>query len=90
MPFHLPEDGCYIIRFDDHDVEDEMYCGEGALETALYRFAQISVSWNAHLFVKILSNSRDAEENYPSLKAQVTLPEIFPSNPSPGAATTYH
>jgi hypothetical protein len=51
----------YLIVFDDQDRENEPVIGG---TRAHYRFKQISGSWNAHLFVKIASNSRD--EKYPS------------------------
>lgn len=50
----------YLIYFDDVDRKPEMIIG-GA--RAQYRFQQISGSWNAHLFVKISSNSSD--DKYP-------------------------
>lgn len=51
----------YIIYFDDADRTPELIVGR---EAALKRYEQISMSWNAHLFVKIDSNSRDCE--YPN------------------------
>jgi hypothetical protein len=51
----------FLIRFDDHDREDVLMIGE---EAARRYYKMISGSWNAHLFVKIDSNSRD--ETYPS------------------------
>ena len=55
----LPEEGSFIIVFDDASVEEEMFTGYGARDAALRRYDQISISWNAHLYVKIDSNSRD-------------------------------
>lgn len=55
----LPDDGAYIIKFDDADRRDEFFAMTGARDAAMRRYEQISVSWNAHLFVKIDSNSRD-------------------------------
>ena len=52
----LPEDGAYIIKFDDASVEDEFFAMGDAREIAFHRFDQISGNWNAHLFVKIRSN----------------------------------
>jgi hypothetical protein len=46
----------YLIKFDDTEVSDETMFGA---ETANKRFEQISGNWNAHLFVKVASNSRD-------------------------------
>lgn len=55
----LPDDGAYLIFFDDADRRPEMFAMPGARDAAMHRYAQVSVSWNAHLFVKIDSNSRD-------------------------------
>lgn len=57
----LPEEGAYIIKYDDADQEDEQFVGAGAREAALKRFDMISLNWNAHLYVKLKSNSRDCE-----------------------------
>jgi hypothetical protein len=46
----------YLIKFDDTEVPDETMFGA---EIANKRFEQISGNWNAHLFVKVTSNSRD-------------------------------
>jgi hypothetical protein len=46
----------YLIKFDDTEVPDETMFGT---EIANKRFEQISGNWNAHLFVKLASNSRD-------------------------------
>jgi hypothetical protein len=46
----------YLIKFDDTEVADETMFGA---EIANKRFEQISGNWNAHLFVKVASNSRD-------------------------------
>ena len=51
----------YLIVYDDVDQVNEQVIGG---TRARYRFKQISGSWNAHLFVKIASNSQD--EKYPS------------------------
>lgn len=55
----LAEDGAYIIVFDDADRDNEMFSGQSALLCALRRFAQISGSWNAQLYAKFKSNTRD-------------------------------
>lgn len=47
----------YLILFDDTERPVETMFGE---QIARKRYADISMSWNAHLFVKIDSNSRDA------------------------------
>lgn len=46
----------YLILFDDIEVPAETMHGA---DVARRRFEQISGSWNAHLFVKVASNSRD-------------------------------
>jgi hypothetical protein len=46
----------YLIMFDDTEVQVETMFGE---EIASKRFEQVSQNWNAHLFVKVQSNSRD-------------------------------
>lgn len=46
----------YLIYFDDADRKPEPVVGG---KRARYRFSQVSISWNAHLFAKIASNSRD-------------------------------
>lgn len=46
----------YLIYFDDAGVRPEVIIGEAA---ARHRFEQVSQQWNAHLFGKIESNSRD-------------------------------
>ena len=54
-----PDDGAYLIRFDDAEREDESFVGCGAKDAALRYYEQVSDSWNAHLYVKVDSNSRD-------------------------------
>lgn len=56
---HLPPDGYYKIVYDDAEVPDESFARTGALDAALRRFEQISVRWNAHLFVRFANNTRD-------------------------------
>ena len=55
----LPDEGVYLIRYDDRSREDELFAECGAKRAAFERYKQISGNWNAHLFVKIDSNSRD-------------------------------
>ena len=55
----VPEETPHIIVFDDADRPNEMLSGAGARPAALRRWEQISVSWNAHLFVRVEKNSRD-------------------------------
>ena len=50
------ENAIWAIVFDDTERRHEIVQGERA---ARARFKQISDNWNAHLFVKIASNSRD-------------------------------
>ena len=57
----------WLIYFDDQDRRPEMFTDEGA---ALKRYEDISISWNAHLFVLVNSNSRDAEKYPPVIKEQ--------------------
>jgi hypothetical protein len=57
----LPDEGAYLIQYDDADQSPELFAGCGAKDAAMHRYAQISNNWNAHLFVKIASNSRDCE-----------------------------
>lgn len=56
----IPDECPHIIVFDDADRENEMFAGCGARPAAMRRWEQISQSWNAHLFVRIEKNSRDA------------------------------
>lgn len=49
-------DAVWLIHFDDRDRGPEILTTEDA---ARERFRQISQNWNAHLFVKVASNSRD-------------------------------
>lgn len=44
----------YLIVFDDTDRENELVIGDWR---AAIRFKQISMSWNAHLFVRVAGNS---------------------------------
>lgn len=55
----VPEETPHIIVFDDADRPNEVFSGAGARPAALRRWEQISVSWNAHLFVRVEKNSRD-------------------------------
>ncbi len=55
---HGYNDGAvYAIIFDDYERKHEIIIGESA---ARARFKRISDSWNAHLFGKIETNSRDS------------------------------
>ena len=59
-PLVVPDECPHIIVFDDADRENEMFAGCGARPAAMRRWEQISQSWNAHLFVRIEKNSRNA------------------------------
>lgn len=52
-------DPVHLIFFDDQDRRPEIFAGRGATAAAHHRFKVISAQWNAHLFVKLKSNSRD-------------------------------
>ena len=52
------EDALFLIYYDDRDMKPEILVGESA---ARARFEQVSVSWNAHLFGKVASNSNDSQ-----------------------------
>lgn len=67
----VPEETPHIIVFDDADRPNEMFSGAGARPAALRRWQQISVSWNAHLFVRIERNSRDDQYPCARLATQV-------------------
>lgn len=56
----------FAIIFDDHDVRHEIVVGEAG---ARARFARISDNWNAHLFVKVQSNTRD--DSYHAKNARI-------------------
>jgi hypothetical protein len=64
-PANESESVPYVIFFDDADCKPEMIIGR---EAAMRRYEQISDSWNAHLFVKIDSNSRGCQ--YPNAGGQ--------------------
>jgi hypothetical protein len=63
----------YLIVYDDVDQQAEPVIGG---TRARYRFKQISGSWNAHLYVKIESNSRD--ETFPSARIAPPAPAAQP------------
>ena len=50
------ENDWWMIYFDDQDRRPEIFTEEAA---ARYRYKEISASWNAHLFKRVDSNSRD-------------------------------
>jgi len=49
------DDEYYLIFFADADCRPEIFNSRSA---ALHRYEQVSTSWNAHLFVRLDSNSR--------------------------------
>lgn len=54
-----PSEKWWMIYFDDADRRPEIFTDEGC---ARKRYEQISVSWNAHLFKRVHSNSRDYDQ----------------------------
>ncbi len=61
----------WLIYFDDYDRRPEIITNEDA---ARERYRQISESWNAHLFVKVQSNSRDCP--YYAANATLASPDL--------------
>ncbi|WP_325437586.1 hypothetical protein [Pseudomonas nitroreducens] len=55
----VPDECPHLILFDDADVEPIMFAGSGARRAALAKWEQVSINWNAHLFVRIEKNCRD-------------------------------
>ena len=55
----------FVIKYDDADVEDEVFVGEGAEEGALYRYAQASQSWNCHLFIEVVVRAAELKTEKP-------------------------
>lgn len=53
-----PDNGVYLVHYDDRDQEPVLFAGVGARDAAAKFYADASLNWNAHLFVKIDSNSR--------------------------------
>lgn len=62
----IPADCPHLIVFDDTDRQQLMFAGNGAREAALNTWERVSMSWNAHLFVRVERNSRD--DLYPSAR----------------------
>ncbi len=60
----IPDECPHMITFDDADRRPVIFAGAGARQAALKAWKACSVSWNAHLFVRIERNSRD--DRYPS------------------------
>lgn len=66
----------HLIYFDDADMRPEVWIGEGASRA---RFKAVSTSWNAHLFVKLESNSADdrwAKNNRAPASKGVAVPSV--------------
>jgi hypothetical protein len=79
-----PDQVHYLIVFDDADRKPELVRGK---KRALLRYKQISASWNAHLFVKLDSNSRDClAPNDADLRLQARLDEELARFKFAGAA----
>lgn len=53
-----PDAGVYLVYYDDRDQGQVLFAGAGARDAAAKFYADTSLNWNAHLFVKIDSNSR--------------------------------
>jgi hypothetical protein len=48
-----PVGGAWILRFEDVDVDDEIFLGEGAEATARARFEQARQAWSCSLFREV-------------------------------------
>jgi hypothetical protein len=77
----LPDKAAFLIHYDDQEKHAEIWTGEAA---ARARFKDISQQWNAHLFVKLESNSRD-DRNHDANAHIVSLNPGAPSNAKDGA-----
>lgn len=79
---HLPpsplDDVLFMVVFDDADRTPRIVKGYGPAKAY---FRRISMSWNAHLFVKIESNSRD-EKHANATLAELTAPAAKPAKPT--------
>lgn len=79
----IPDECPHLIMFDDTERENLLFSGAGARSAALMTWEKISMSWNAHLFVRVERNSRD--DRHPSARASqpapvsVVLPERLTS-----------
>lgn len=60
----VPDECPHVIIFDDADRRPLTFTGSSARKGALKAWEDVSKSWNAHLFVRIASNTRD--DSYPS------------------------
>jgi hypothetical protein len=50
-----PEDGAWMIVFEDRDEAREVFTGHGAEEAARKRFDQLKGNWSIHLFQRVAS-----------------------------------
>lgn len=73
----------WMIYFDDADRRPEIFTDEAA---ARHRYKEISVSWNAHLFVRAHSNTRDADNGLPQNAAPQGQPEASGLGPKGNAS----
>jgi len=71
-PVAIPDECPHLIMFDDTDRENLLFSGAGARSAALKTWEKISMSWNAHLFVRVERNSRD--DRYPSATVSTSQP----------------
>lgn len=85
-PFGLD---CWLIYYDDKDQRHEIFAGYGAAHSAARRYAQISGNWNAHLFVKVDSNSRDFREQQRREQPAQGVPAGWPPRAMNGADGVY-
>lgn len=83
----IPDECPHLILFDDAEVKPIMFAGSGARKAALAKWEQVSIGWNAHLFVRLEKNCRD--DIYPSLSGKAVsegLLRRIASDPARGAA----
>lgn len=83
-PAPMKPDGSevYLIFFDDQDRKPIILTDKDA---ALKTYEKISMNWNAHLFAKVDSNSRDAYEHHPVKVEAAPIPEgyvLVPKEPT--------
>ena len=45
--------GAWLIFFEDDEVKDEVFSGEGAEDAARYRLEQCKMNWACHLFQEV-------------------------------------
>ena len=59
--------GVWLIYFDDRDRLPEIWTNE---QSALKRYKDVSISYNAHLFARVNTNSRDAKIDEEEIKTR--------------------